>query len=524
MNLLTDPWIPVRADNGTGEFRLLSLEELLCEDKAWWVSIPRDDLEMACIQLLICMVQVMLMPQEAEKRAADKALLDRIKKPLSLAAFNDLVANFKRLDWFNLDHVQHPFMQKRGVRASKITPIQKLLVGLPEGNNHAFFNEVGEVRHISGSIAAIALFNQASNTQSIGRGLKGNLRGGTNPFLAPITSLVVGNNLRETVWRNILTVPRLIEWLGREQGISRDEPPWISSIAEKQQGADIGLARGLFWQPVRLELIRTDREAPCDLLGEVLCRGYTGFKMEQSKFKVEGLWPHLHGVRVRVKGQDKFASFSAENPSWTYLSEFLVPNPWSDDAREGSIPAAPVSQAADLWRDQRTQIMVGGYCTRMSSVTERRHDIFSLAEGWSKDRPLIKELVTLGKDVRTALRTALLVAARGYENKRRNIKIKGIGTFHKKDKKLIGLHDIGDRVFYARTESLFHEVVGRTETFKDRQIAKKKFAQLITKKAADIYKDLTDPYSMNPAVIPIIAWGRSRLNEDLSKLTGGAKP
>src|SRR3990172_7734269 len=103
MNLLSDPWIPVRADGGMGEFRLLTFEELLCVDGAWWVSIPRDDLEMACIQLLVCMVQVMLMPNDEDKREADKALLDRIRKPLSAKTFNEGVAKFRDNDWFNLD-------------------------------------------------------------------------------------------------------------------------------------------------------------------------------------------------------------------------------------------------------------------------------------------------------------------------------------------------------------------------------------------------------------------------------------
>jgi CRISPR system Cascade subunit CasA len=31
MNLLEDPWIPGRADGGTGEFRLLTYRELLCQ-------------------------------------------------------------------------------------------------------------------------------------------------------------------------------------------------------------------------------------------------------------------------------------------------------------------------------------------------------------------------------------------------------------------------------------------------------------------------------------------------------------
>ena len=53
MNLLEDAWIPVRADGGAGAFRLLTYQELLCEPGNWQVSLPRDDLELACVQLLV---------------------------------------------------------------------------------------------------------------------------------------------------------------------------------------------------------------------------------------------------------------------------------------------------------------------------------------------------------------------------------------------------------------------------------------------------------------------------------------
>ena len=77
MNLLKDPWIPVRADGGTGAFSLLTYQQLLCEPGNWQVSLPRDDLELACVQLLVCMTQVMFLPED------DKTLRTRIRKTLS---------------------------------------------------------------------------------------------------------------------------------------------------------------------------------------------------------------------------------------------------------------------------------------------------------------------------------------------------------------------------------------------------------------------------------------------------------
>ena len=78
MNLLDDPWIPVRADSGAGALRLLTYRQLLGEPgHDWQISLPRDDLELACLQLLVCMTQVMFLPRD------DRELLARIEHPLT---------------------------------------------------------------------------------------------------------------------------------------------------------------------------------------------------------------------------------------------------------------------------------------------------------------------------------------------------------------------------------------------------------------------------------------------------------
>jgi CRISPR system Cascade subunit CasA len=226
MNLLLDPWIPVRSDEGAGAFRLLTYRELLCHPGNWRVSLPRDDMELACLQLLISMTQVMFLPED------DEELLDRIDDPLTDPEFEAGIAPCA--DWFDLDHPNQPFMQTRGVQAREVTPIQKLLIGLPEGNNHCFFNEVGEVAALSAPAAAIALFNQAVNCPSFGGGFKGSLRGG-----APITTLVDGPDLRQQVWRNVLTRERIQANLPNwDPDLSQDRPTWIDPIKASRAGAE----------------------------------------------------------------------------------------------------------------------------------------------------------------------------------------------------------------------------------------------------------------------------------------------
>lgn len=497
MNLLEHPWIPARANHGAGAFRLLTLEELLCRDGDWRVSLPRDDLELACVQLLVCMTQVMFLPE-------DKARLrDYVGTPLSPEAVADAIRPFT--DWFDLDHPTQPFMQTRGVKSSEDTPIQKLLIGLPEGNNHAFFNEVGEVARLGAPVAAIAMFNQASNSPSFGGGFKGGLRGGS-----PITTLVSGPNLRATIWRNVVTLPNLQSYLPNYQpDFTQDRPTWIDPIREKQtiHASSIGLARGLFWQPAHVELVKAEEEASCDVLGGPATPVYTGFRKGKFNFTVDGLWPHPHGARLMVRKnnvvEEKFASFTTTAPGWTHLTEFVVPQPMSPDVAEGSTPAAPVYFARENFPGSM-HLLVGGYRTKQASVLERRHEFFNLAEGWEAEKR-VGQLVGIGLSLKKLLRGKLYYAMQGDDKK----VMKGLG---------VAIHETGEKLFYARTEALIHETLREDMAFKEWKCAKADFTRRMADCCKSIYADLTQPYEHKPELIPIIAWAKRGLNLELAKL------
>ena len=516
MNLLKDQWIPVRADGGTGAFRLLTYQQLLCEPGNWQVSLPRDDLELACVQLLVCMTQVMFMPEgdPASDPNGNKALRARIAQPLLPDEFASGIKPCR--DWFDLDHPTQPFMQSRGVKAEKVTPIQKLLVGLPEGNNHAFFNDAGEVKKLSGALTAIALFNQASNANSMGGGFKGNLRGGSNPYLTPVNIFVLGKNLRETVWHNVLTRPRIQKLLpGWKHDFEHDQPIWVKPIKanESINWNDIGLVRGLFWQPTRLELVQEKTPYSCDMLEGNSVQVYAAFRKEQFKFTVDGLWPHPHGARTATTSDRvlkwKFATFSVTSPAWTQLSEFVVPRGVNDpNTKEGSEPSGPVAQADEV-SEQRLHLWVGGYCAKQGSIVGRRHEMISLAQGWRDDKNRLPKLVEIGKEAKKILYGKLLMATKGYENKKKRIKLKGIGA---------SIHETAEKLFYAGTESLIHETFSNEHTWKEWPVASTEFAKQVADKCGTIFDDLTKPYAMKPELIPVIAWARRSLNTDLKKL------
>ena len=185
-------------------------------------------------------------------------------------------------DWFDLDHPTQPFMQTRGVVSKEATPIQKLLIGLPDGNNHCFFNDTGRSPHSAAPVAAIALFHQASNCPSFGGGFKGSLRGGA-PITTWWTGRICANRSGATSSPRSSSARILPNW---QHDLTRDRPTWIDPIKAGQTIqplTQIGLARGLFWQPAHVELISVRRDpAPATCWGSRPARATPGSARRSS--------------------------------------------------------------------------------------------------------------------------------------------------------------------------------------------------------------------------------------------------
>jgi CRISPR system Cascade subunit CasA len=500
LNLLSSPWIPVRQHGGAGSFQLLTYRQLLCEDTDWRISLPRDDMEMACLQLLVSLTQVLFLPVTLDE------VEERLMAPMVASDFDDAIAPCA--DWFDLDHPTQPFMQTRDVVAKEITPIQKLMIGLPEGHNHCFFDPVGEVKQLSAPVAAIALFNQATNCPSFGGGFKGSLRGG-----APITTLVDAKDLRRQVWSNVIYEGQLKLELppSWQHDLSEDRPTWIDPIQAKQviYATQIGLARGLFWQPAHVELIQSEHVGRCDVLGIETDQLYTGFRKEKFNFTLQGFWPHPHGARTlkfkKGEPETKYQSFTSTAPGWTRLSELVVTK--AVDKGEGNVPALPILQAAALEIEPLT-LIIGGYRNKQASVVERRHELMTLGRGWSSKTEQIDLVVRLGLAAKDALRHKLYFAVKGHRDK----SLEGLS---------VPIHLVAEQRFYARTETLILSAIADEQTFDDWVASRSALVDALTDHCKTLFEELTDPYAAKPELIPIIAWARRSLNNELKKLKEG---
>ena len=96
-NLLIENWIPV--EKGPK----ISLKQLLCKNQQHSLALDRDDMELACLQMLTCIVQVIFTPNDLND------LEDSYNNPMKEEDYDKAISKFK--DWFDLLHPKYPFMQ-----------------------------------------------------------------------------------------------------------------------------------------------------------------------------------------------------------------------------------------------------------------------------------------------------------------------------------------------------------------------------------------------------------------------------
>jgi CRISPR system Cascade subunit CasA len=485
MNLLSDSfkWIPV---THRGHFKHIRLKDLLCKDEDWQISLNRDDMELAALQLVICLVQVVFMPHDG------KELKQRMEKAMTEDEYEKGIAKFP--DMFVLEHPKHPFMQTRGVEAKEITPMQKLFIGLPEGNNHAFFNEKGEVVQTCPSCTAIAIFNQANNCPSFGGGFKGTLRGA-----APITTFALGTTLRETVWLNVLDET----WIGRilpEPNKRQEKPVWIDSIKKDATvySHKTGLLRGLFWQPARIEIFWHSRDSTCDFCGEPANWLASGFSKEKYPYEFEGIWPHPHGPRAWKidKGvrKERFVSFRSIAPAWTQLNEFLI---FHESEDSGQVPAAVISRFRDTFTTENLSLIIGGYRTKQASVLQRRHDLISLSAGWAGNLSMVEKFIDLALEFKDHIRK----------------KMYGFG----KTIGVSGLAGKAEELFYQRSENLIHARL-RKMTWRETTAEIGILFRGLKTLCESIFEETTASYQNDPIMLRALIKSRKSLIDAINKL------
>ena len=485
-DLLVFNWIPVRSSGGLQQ---ISVQTLLTSEQQFHLALPRDDMELGALQLLISLVQVIAPPMAASD------LRQRVKSPLAAQKYQRWSEPF--VNSFDLQHAETPFMQVTNPNTADITPIQKLFIGLPAGNNHAFFNEPGEIEAVCSGCAAIALFNQASNAPGFSGKHKAGLRGG-----GKINTFLAGESLRETIWLNVLNQAAVATLL---PDAKRHELCWMDPIqpGEKIAAQTIGLARGLFWQPLRLKLESSPQSITCDHCGWDSTTAYTGFRCEADfKFEVNGQWPHPHSPRVwNIKNEqrekERYMSFNQLVPGWTQLNQFVLD---IETTRAGNVRAPVIDQFEQVFLEQthdRMVVLIGGYSNKQAAILERRHEVFAMPADWAVNKQWLMKAIEAALAIKTVLRGRAY-----YFGKETGAKIQ----------------DQAERIFYQQTEHKVHELLRAFSHRKEGKQAVTDFVADCKKLARTIFDDLSKPYQHSPGGLAQYAKDRYSLNIGLKKV------
>jgi CRISPR system Cascade subunit CasA len=496
MNLLTDEWIPVRPLIG-GKGEKIALRDLLCGEEKWELCLPRDDMELAALQLLICITQTLITPKTARE------LKKHIAKPLLTAVYEASIQPYD--DWFQLDHPKFPFMQVRGVAAKDPTPMDKLMAGVTGATNSCFVNQAGLAEGLCDGCTAIALFNQASCAPSFGGGFKAGLRGSS-----PVTTLVQGDHLRRSVWLNIVSEETLAQNQPSYRETAAQKPTWMEPIkaGENIPMQQIGLLRGLLWQPDHIELLPPVLAESCSCCGHRVDKVHAAFNKAKFNYTVTGTWPHPHSPRImttkKEQMEEKFAAFTTAAPAWTQLSRFIVQQQIDETNTEGQQPAAVILQVKNLYgtESQRLHLLVGGYRNKQASILERRHEVFSLNHGWDSHTNVIHHLVSLGRGYRDALSKALFVFVYGIKN------IKGVG---------VRINQAAEAQFYRRSEPVVEDVLAQID-FENPRPEIARMQKALKSIAEELFKESVRPYLNDPELIRTMAVSRRTLFKHLNNL------
>jgi CRISPR system Cascade subunit CasA len=295
LNLIEDPWIPCRSKEGKIE-RLAPWQvfEPERELKISQVATTRPDFQGTIIQFLIGLVQTTIPPHDEHEWIE---LLGDPPDPRYVKERFTSVSNA-----FNLAGDGPRFMQDPSCADGKEQPIESLVIGMPGKNtlelNRDFFSKRGNIHHLCPTCAAMALMTLQVNGPPGGRGYMTGLRGG-----GPLTTVIMGNSLAETVWLNVLPENEFYVGLkGDAKSEIHDVFPWMGPL-RTSEGANRSRRTSImdvsqlqmFWGMGRRILLETGEteKSVCDICGEETRTGICRYRTKRYGIQYDESWRHV---------------------------------------------------------------------------------------------------------------------------------------------------------------------------------------------------------------------------------------
>lgn len=307
MNLISERWIPVRRADGSHErIAPWQLTDGLDHNPIVAVASPRPDFDGALTQFLIGLLQTTCTPSEEQWwdwREVPPAT-EALKKQFETIAHA-----------FELDG-EKAFMQDfKPEQLDKQFGISALLIGSPpEDSETGLFIKRDSIGRLCPNCVAAALFSIQTDSPEGGSGYRTGLRGG-----GPLTTLVLGSDLWETCWLNVLEKDRYLAAAAPEKSAEHERFPWFASTRTSETKPPVGVTTTpvdihpdqQFWSvPRRIRLLAEQCETVvCDICGDETRQVYRAFKTRNYGVNYDGfehpLSPHYtkDGARLPVHPQ-----------------------------------------------------------------------------------------------------------------------------------------------------------------------------------------------------------------------------
>jgi len=293
MNLLHDPWMPVRDSAGQ---RHWITPDRLAELQWRAFDADRPDFNGALAQFAIGLLQTTTPVADViewgrlYKTPPDAATLRQWFEPVTAA--------------FMLDGDGPRFMQDRdlGSEGVKVNEIGALLIESPGEqtvkNNADHFVKRAQVQALCPSCAALALYTLQLNAPAGGAGHRTGLRGG-----GPLTTLVLAPgdaNLWQHLWLNVRDRPAFLTQAGNaEHADPQRSFPWLGPVtalqALKGETAQMQVHPAhLYWaMPRRVRLDVSERvTGTCDVCGRPDKALFTQYGTKNYGLNYKGAWNH----------------------------------------------------------------------------------------------------------------------------------------------------------------------------------------------------------------------------------------
>ena len=333
LNLVSDPWIPVRRNSGPDIVR----PDQIAEPDVLFPDWPRADLNLACLELLIGLVYLAAPPEDETDWTTRQADAEALRAALAALA-----------PAFNLLGKGPLFMQDfdEGISGS-LNPPDMLFIdssGAKTARNNAdLMVKRARYSDLPLNLAAMALYTLQNFAPSGGSGNRTSMRGG-----GPLVTLVKpkrqdgDQQLWSLIWAN---VPKG-EPLGADE---LEELPWMRPTkTSKQQKVTVPPGDGtesphpevFFGQPRRLRLVATD-DRVTGVIQTPWGTNYEGW--------IHPLSPYYHQKIERLPKHPKPGTFGYRNWRGIVLKS------------DGFDLAQCLNRFRDVREDDPCDLLVGGW-------------------------------------------------------------------------------------------------------------------------------------------------------------------